>query len=90
MTRPHGTEERRRAAACGCTAEDTFTPLLDGLLADQPLRAAFHADHLLPLEDFEAKHAPVVAAWAENAGKDIDQAMAARLAKRVWMALYFE
>lgn len=72
------------------TTETVFTSLLESLLADRPLRAAFYSDHLLPLEDFQTKHAPVVAAWAEDAGRAVDPAMAARLAKRVWMALYFE
>jgi|TARA_R110001592_G_scaffold50319_3_gene155802 hypothetical protein len=70
--------------------EHSFNDLLAGLLANKPLRAAFFSDHLLPVEDFREKHLPVVTAWAEETGKAIDRATAARLARRVWMALYFE
>lgn len=70
--------------------DSAFTALLDGLLGDKPLRAAFYSDRFLSLDEFCSKHRPVIAAFADDAGQSIDQATASRLAKRVWMALYFQ
>tara|TARA_R110002072_G_scaffold155288_1_gene305623 strand:+ start:310 stop:570 length:261 start_codon:yes stop_codon:yes gene_type:complete len=72
------------------STEGLFTSLLDGLLADKPLRAAFYSDRFLPLDDFTEKHVPVIRAYAKETAIPIGQESAAWLAKRVWMALYFQ
>ncbi len=82
--------QKETAGGLPDSTEGLFSSLLDGLLSNKPLRAAFYTDRFLPLDDFTEKHVPVIRAYAEETAIPIGQESASWLAKRVWMALYFQ